>query len=640
MSASLTPSQTKSELMFDQPSSVCGQAPESIRGTLVPHLVARRAAIAPNDLAITAAGESLTYGALNTRATEISALLQSWGAGPGTLVGLCLERSTAFVTGALGILQSGAAYVPMDPKYPVKRLVSILRDAQPVAVLTDLHSSLALPAGVWRMLRVDIDLPQTTEHSGTGFTSKVTGENVAYVIYTSGSTGHPKGVQITHNNLLNLIAWHQQEFNVDPSDRASQIASLGFDAAVWELWPYLTAGASVHMADDAIRRQPEALRDWLISQRISIAFVPTPLAERMVTLDWPSQLPLRILLTGGDTLHVYPPANLPFTFVNNYGPTECTVVATSCRLPAKEHNNPLPPIGRAISNTQILILDQQLRLVPAGTTGEIYIGGAGTGCGYLNSPELTAARFIANPLKPDRSLLYRTGDLGRYLPDGQIAFQGRIDEQIKIRGYRIEPIEIVTCLNDYPGVEASVVIASDNSTGDKYLIAYIVPAFGWTLAASSLRQFLQARLPEYMIPRTFVKLQSLPTTLHGKVDTCGLPPPDHGNTIADADVLEPRTVVEERIVKILSGLLNIDVVGVHDNFFLLGGHSLLAAQLIAAIRDSFGVELALRTIFDSPTAAKLSIEVANSVCARIDAMTVDEVKRSLGDTHPLPSDRI
>jgi amino acid adenylation domain-containing protein len=600
---------------------------------LLPELVAARSAEAPNDTALVAEEETVTYGELQRRADQISRILRYWGVGPDTLVGLCVERSAALVIAALGILQSGGTYVPMDPAYPQERLAYMLNDAQPAVVVTDQRVSRRLPAGKWRTLQLDVDLPQVA-HSVSAAECSVRSENLAYVIYTSGSTGRPKGVQITHQNLLNLVLWHQREFNVSPNDRASQLASPGFDAAVWEVWPYLAAGASVHLVDDVIRTQPVALRDWLVSHGITIGFAPTPLAESMIALEWPPETALRVLLTGADTLHGYPPPNLPFALVNNYGPTECTVVATSCLVPAKEHpavHPVLPPIGRPISNVEIFILDEQLRPVPVGTTGEIYIGGAGLGRGYLNSPELTATKFVANPFEPKMSdRLYRTGDLARYLPDGQISFQGRTDDQVKIRGYRIEPNEIVASLNQHPSVHSSVVVARQGVGTEKYLVAYVVLNPGSQFAAPILRDFLYARLPEHMVPRAFVQLEAIPLNANGKVDTSRLL--EMKTTFVNSAVLAPHTVVEERLVKILAKLLNVGEVGVNENFFLLGGHSLLAAQLLASVRDVFGVELPLRTIFDSPTAAGLALQIENSLLNYVDSMTTEEVTKALADS--------
>jgi acyl-coenzyme A synthetase/AMP-(fatty) acid ligase/acyl carrier protein len=418
-------------------------------------------------------------------------------------------------------------------------------------------------------------------------------------------------IEITHGSLANLVCWHNHAFSVTASDRASQVAGLGFDAAVWELWPYLAAGASVQLANEDTRNSPELLRDWLLAQRITIGFVPTPLAERLLTLraKWPRKTDLRVVLTGGDTLHHYPSADLPFLLVNNYGPTECTVVATSGPVLPNSSPDMPPPIGNSIANTQIYILDEHLRPVPAGAPGEIHIGGAGLARGYHNRPDLTAERFILNPFENSGSRLYKTGDLARLLPDGQIAFLGRLDDQIKIRGYRIEPDEIVTVLNRHPNVRASHVAAREDAVGDKKLIAYVVLDPESDLTYTGVRDFLRTFLPEYMLPAAFVRMDALPLTQHGKIDRAALPSPDLANTLQDEISASPRTETEARVAGILGELLDLEEIGLDDNFFLLGGHSLLGAQLIARLRDAFGVEIALRRLFEAPTVAALSAEL-------------------------------
>jgi len=597
---------------------------------VVPQLVAAWATTTPNAVALAAKDEVLTYRELELRSNQIAHFLRSLGVGPESLVGLCLDRSCMMALAALSVLKSGGAYLPLDPDYPVERLNFMLNDAQAPVLLTKQHFANRLPAGRWRVINLDVEAPQISSCPASSADGAIRGKDLAYVIYTSGSTGQPKGVEITHDSLLNLVLWHQRTFGVKSSDRATQLASPGFDAAIWELWPYLTAGASVHVPDDAVRSEPEALRNWLVRERINISFIPTPLAERMIALDWPTETSLRVLLTGADTLRSYPSATLPFRLVNNYGPTECTVVATSGTVPAEVHPDALPTIGCAIANTQVYILDEQLLPVPVGESGEIYIGGAGLARGYLNSPELTAEKFIPNPFcsKPN-ARLYRTGDLGRYLPEGQIAFLGRIDDQIKIQGYRIEPNEIVAALNEYQAIQASAVVARERIGGDKYMIAYLVLTRGSQITVAALRDFLRRRLPEYMVPWVFVRLESLPLTSNGKVDRAGLPAPSAENTIADEAYIAPHTLVEGRLVSILAKLLRIDQVGVNDNFFLLGGHSLLAAELIASIREAFGVDLPLRTIFGSPTAAGLATEIAKSLLEKVNAMTPEEVSEAL-----------
>jgi acyl-coenzyme A synthetase/AMP-(fatty) acid ligase/acyl carrier protein len=433
---------------------------------------------------------------------------------------------------------------------------------------------------------------------------------LAYVIYTSGSTGRPKGVEITHSNLLNLVHWHQSAFSVSSSDRATMLASPGFDAAVWEIWPYLSAGASLCAPPETTRVSPRTLRDWMLAQQITISFVPTPVAQRLIFLDWPTETPLRFLLTGADVLQQYPPVGLPFTLVNNYGPTECTVVALSGAVTPHEKPAALPPVGRPISNTQIYLLDEDLQQVPTGSIGELHIAGAGVGRGYLNDPELTREKFIPSPFDNNRAArLYRTGDLARALPDGSFEFLGRTDDQIKIRGYRIEPNEVSAALCKHEAVQAGIVIATKDASGDHFLAGYIVLKQGAEVNAGNLRKHLQAHLPDYMIPHAFVVLDSFPLTTNGKVDRAALPAPDSANSLKNGATSSGPTRTEEMLMPIISTLLKVESINPNDNFFLLGGHSLLGAQLLGEIQHSFQVDLPLRAVFDYPTIAAISAEI-------------------------------
>jgi amino acid adenylation domain-containing protein len=604
-----------------QPSRTVQQQSEGEPLPLVTELIRVRAQLSPHALALASRHQTVTYGDMEAQADKLSQYLISIGVGPEVLVGVCLERGPAMVVAALAILKAGGAYLPLDLEYPIDRLRFMLDDAQAPVLITRPEIDKRIAKGRWKVVDIDAEEDWGPNDSKTPPTVRISAENLAYVIYTSGSTGRPKGVQITHGNLLNLVSWHNRAFSISAADRASQLASLAFDAAVWEIWPYLVAGSSVHFPDDATRVSVEPLRDWLIQERITVSFVPTPLAESLTSLQWPRAGVLRILLTGGDTLHHYPPSDLPFKLVNNYGPTECTVVATSGTVDPDPHPGGAPTIGRAVDNFQVYILDEHLRQVPTGTVGHLHIGGAGLGRGYLNRPDLNAERFIANPFSQvpgDR--LYKTGDLARLLPDGDIAFVGRMDEQIKIRGYRIEPEEIATVLDQYSGIRASVVIARDDS-GDKRLVAYVVVAPNIELTHSGLQDFLKKYLPDYMVPAVFVRLSSLPMTPSGKIDRVALPAPEPENTVGDRVYLAPCTPTEERVVAILSELLGVEQVSVNDNFFFLGGHSLLGTQLIARTRDAFGVELPLRTVFDFPTAAEISAVIEEML--RRESMSAD-----------------
>lgn len=598
-------------------------------GLCVPDLVQRQAAVTPDALAVGAGSDRLTYRELDRRSNQLAHYLRSLGVEPGSVVGLCLQRSADFPVAALAISKAGGAYLPLDTKTPNQRMKMMLDSAR-VSVVVTHSSAMELPAGdIKKLVALDLCAAQIGRCSPEPLAAGVTPEHLAYVIYTSGSTGTPKAVAIGHDSLLNLIGWHNRTFDVTPADRATQLASIGFDAAVWELWPYLVAGASVHLVDDETRTQPEQLRDWLVRERITISFAPTPLAERMLKLEWPEQTALRFLLTGADTLHHYPPASLPFTVVNNYGPTECTVVATSASIFPQKSGDRLPTIGRAIDNTEIHILDSKMKQVPAGTIGEIYVGGAGLARGYLNDPAITAERFVRHPFSTIAGTrLYRTGDLGCYLPDGQIAFHGRVDDQVKIRGYRIELNEVVCALNRHPAIRESVVVTSENGPDDKKLVAYVVPV-ATAPPISDLRDFLAKELPDYMLPAAFVSLDALPIGSSGKVDRGALPAPSDENILREEAFLRPASPTEHRVAEIVASLLGLDRVGANDNFFYLGGNSLFGTQVIARLRDAFNVDLPLLKLFDHPTVADLAAEVERLMVANLDAMSEDEAQRLL-----------
>jgi amino acid adenylation domain-containing protein len=552
----------------------------------------------------------LTFGELEHRSTQLAAQLQAAGARPETCVGLFLDRSAAFVVAALAVLKSGAAYVPLDPATPLDRALAILADADARLLLTHRGKTHGWPATV-QSIDVDAVNGARVNFKPGDFKPVETGpETLAYVVYTSGSSGQPKGVEITHANLLNLIDWHQAAFKVTASDRASQVAGLAFDATAWEIWPHLTAGASLHIAEELTRRSPHTLRDWLVAEKITISFVPTVLAEPLVHAEWPAETALRTLLTGADVLHRRPVAGLPFVLVNNYGPSECTVVATSGIVAADGATGDPPPIGAPIRNTTALVLDAYLRPVPPGEAGELCLAGALVGRGYRNLPELTASRFVAYlPETGPPIRIYRTGDRVRQLANGELAFLGRLDAQIKIRGYRIEPGEIIARLDRYPGVEASTVAVTTSAAGPA-LVAYVVPAWDAELNAGDLREFLAERLPDYMIPASFVRMTALPMTANGKLDKGALPAATPENLIPGRSVLsvadEESASVSAKISALVTSLLNTPSVAPDDNFFLIGGHSMLGVQLVARLREMFGVKLTLRQLFDAPTVAALS----------------------------------
>jgi amino acid adenylation domain-containing protein len=565
----------------------------------VPALIRAAAQQRAHDLAISSGSEILTYGELQNQAHTLMNSLVSAGVKRDVPVGVLLHRSPSFIVSSLAVLMSGGAYVPLDPAYPVERLDFMLKDAGIRIGITDRHcSQLATSKGVtW----IDVDEPRNELQQSKPDESEA--HDLAYIIYTSGSTGHPKGVQIEHSALLNLVNWHTRAFNILATDRASQYASVGFDAAVWEIWPYLVAGAGLYLVADCVRNDPVALRDWLINNRVDISFAPTPIAEQLIQLDWCNDTALRVLLTGGDKLHRTPPASLPFAVVNNYGPTEAAVVATSVNVQSTD-GPAEPSIGKPIDNVIIRILDEHMQMVADGVPGEIYVGGQGLARGYVD-PQLTARAFVPDPFGEDGSRLYKTGDVGFYLPNGEIAFVGRNDDQIKIRGFRIEPNEIVAALNQHPAVQSSAIKAVESS-GEKKLVAYIVFASGPPATAAELRTFVRTHLPEHMVPTLFVRCDSLPINPNGKIDKSALPAPSPGNILHDMSSDSPQTEYQRELLLILKKLLKIQDISLADNFFLMGGHSLLGAQLISEVKKHFGVELALIDLFENGTVVAMA----------------------------------
>ncbi len=587
---------------------------------------------------------TVTYGELNRRANQLTHYLRRLGVGAETAVGVCMSRSVEMVVALLGILKTGAAYLPLDPIYPQERLAFMLADAAQMAgtaepiLLTQPWLKSEMPDEGVRHVYLDASWETIESESSDEVAGWVTADNLAYLIYTSGTTGRPKGIQLTHRSLLNLITWHQRAFEVAADDKATLLAGPAFDAAVWELWPYLTAGATLHIPDEETRLLPWQMRDWLVEQGITISFQPTPLAEGLMGLDWPEAVSLRKLLTGGDKLTQFPPPHLPFELINNYGPTENTVVTTAEQTPPLERTESsgetadMPPIGRPISNVQLYITDKNLNLVPIGVPGELLIGGDSLARGYLNRADLTAAAFIPDPFsnKSGRRL-YRTGDRVKYLADGRIAFLGRIDQQVKIRGFRIELGEIEAVLGQHSAVAEALVLAREDGPDERRLVGYVIPKEmpgsatnlvaigredGWleARATAELRAFLGERLPDYMVPTFFVTLSEWPLTPNGKIDRRALPAPDWTAVQRERPFAGPTTAVEEKLAAIWQAVLGLEQVGIHDNFFELGGDSILSIQILARANQA-GFQLTTRQLFKHQTIATLAANVGQAAKA-------------------------
>jgi amino acid adenylation domain-containing protein len=593
-------------------------------------LVKVAAARWPSAVAVSDSKRVLTYAELDRSADELGRRLRSLGVQRGDFVGLCVERSVGLVVGALGILKAGGVYVALDPSYPPDRLSFMLRDSGAGVLVGNSATPTALCS---EAVFVDVDLDDPAPPvTGSDIALAGDGNEVAYLIYTSGSSGAPKGVMVEHRSLLNLIRWHRRAFAVTRGDRGTQIASPGFDAAVWEIWPYLTAGASIHVPPDELRADPAALRNWLIANEITISFLPTPLAEAVMTIAWPSRAPLRSLLTGGDVLLRSPPAGLPFDLVNNYGVTEATVVSTSGVIRPGAEGGLKPSIGRPIAGTRILLVDDNLRPVEPGEPGEVLIGGLSVARGYKNRPDLTKERFLSGHSGGEiDDVVYRTGDLARWRPDGELEFLGRVDDQVTIHGIRVEPGEVAAALNSHPAVRSSVVLATGDTT-NRRLVAYLVPALADRPDCELLRSHLCRCLPDAMLPTSFIWHESLPLTANGKIDRAALsslPPPVGA---IDHPLSPPRNATERAVANMVAELLEQDAVGIDEDFFLLlGGHSLLGAQLLARLADLFGVELSMRVMFDNPTVAGLAVEVERALVADISSLSDTEAEQQLSE---------
>jgi amino acid adenylation domain-containing protein len=581
----------------------------------------------PRSIALSQGDQQLSYADLDRGADRFAGYLMQLGVVPGETVAICMERSFDLIVTCLGIMRAGAAYVPLDSAWPDSRLCFAIGDSGATAFV-------ARGAHLKR-LKVKtrgIDLCRDAaaiEAAPASTRTRILPESLAYVIYTSGSTGVPKGVEITHANLAHLVRWHRDTFGVNRHDRASHLAGLGFDAAVWEIWPNLCSGATVCLAEDSVRSSPALIQEWMIRERVTIGFVPTVHAAPMLTMEWPAETALRLLLTGGDRLYHGPPDGLPFEVVNNYGPTECTVVATSAVL--KPESNGIPPIGRSISGTSIYILDEDRKQVPDGICGEIYIGGASVGRGYRNLPDFTEQSFLPDLFAgTPGARMYRTGDRGVRRPDGEIEFRGRFDRQTKIRGQRIELDEIGESLKNHPNVYFAAANTHTSEKGENRLVAYVLPKKNWRVpTAPELQKHLLRSLPGYMVPAIFVRLYSLPISANGKLDLSALPQPTETNLLDGMTPKVPTSPIEDKLLTMIQELLESDAIVTADNFFLAGGHSLLGMQLVIRLRKAFGVDVTLRELFETPTIERLALLVESKLIDLVESMSDEEAEAHL-----------
>jgi amino acid adenylation domain-containing protein len=600
----------------------------------------------PEAIAVVFEEQTLTYRELNEKANQLAHHLQSLGVAPDVPVGIYLERSLEMFIAILATLKAGGCCLPLDPTYPIERLHFMMLNAQASVLLTQqsLQTLGAMPATV--TFSVDRQWDEIAHYPSENPTCFARAEHLFYLIYTSGSTGTPKGVALPQRALSNLISWHLQ--HVGPSAGTLQFASFGFDVSFLEMFAAWVSGGTLFVPNAHTRQDVEALCQFIASQRIDRVMLPVTLLQ--LWAEQHSEAPqryqhLRQVITAGEQLQLTQAViqlfeQLPNCELHNYyGPSETHVVtAYQCTGPTGQWPTHVP-IGRPIGNTQIYVLDQHQQPVPLGVVGEIYIGGLGVARGYLNQPELTAEKFITDPFSDSpKGRLYRTGDLGRYLPDGNLEYIGRIDNQVKLRGFRIELGEIETALALHPQVaQAMVMVHRDaESAKEKCLVSYVVAKEGEQISVGPLRDYLKAKLPEYMVPSFFVLLEEIPLTPNGKIDRKALPQPEDLE-LEIARYVAPRTPAEEVLVQMWSEVLKREQVGIYDNFFELGGHSLLATQLTSRIRKGFGLELPLRDLLESQTVAELTETMASLFGGR---KVIDEIARTIQEVEQLSEEDV
>ncbi|MGZ5482190.1 MAG: non-ribosomal peptide synthetase [Pyrinomonadaceae bacterium] len=581
--------------------------------------IEEQAATTPNAVAVAYDGESLTYAELNARANKLARFLRQnllpadQKTGETSLVGICLERSIDMIVAVLAVLKAGTAYVPLDPAYPTDRLSLMLEDSGISVVLTRQSLSERLPTFNGRAIALDAEADEIAQQAAENLGLDVALSDLAYVMYTSGSTGAPKGVMIEHRALANFVKSASARYELSAEDRVLQFASLSFDTSAEEIYCALACGATLVLRADAMITSPKQFLESCAELGITVLDLPTGYWHHLVNaiVEDDLQVPgsIRMVILGGEQAHAdhvtqwLLRAGGNARLVNTYGPTEATVVATTCDL-TEHRDGAAVAIGRPLAGTSVYVLDDALQPSPVGIPGELYIGGAGVARGYLNRPDLSAARFIANPFAEGR--LYRSGDLVRYQPDGNLEFLGRADNQVKIRGFRIELEEIEEAIRSHDTVTDAVVKVIEDSDGDRRLCAYVVFDGQSASDSNDLRSFLKGKLPPHMVPGIFTMLDSLPLTSNGKIDRRALPDPNNEQPHTAEGFIGPRTPTEELVAAAWCQALKVPLVGMNDNFFELGGHSLLAAKVFADLQRTVTVELNLVDIFNAPTVAGLA----------------------------------
>lgn len=567
----------------------------------------------PDAIAVIGGGKSLSYRELNERANQVAHYLRKWEVGPEVLVGVCMERTPEMVVALLGVWKSGGAYVPLDSSYPEERLSFMVGDAAVRVLLTEEGCKHLFTSMHDKTVCLDSDWPAIALEDKSNLISGATPSNLAYVMYTSGSTGKPKGAMILHRGLVNYLWWAIQTYKVETGGSVPVHSSISFDLTVTSLYPALLAGGQVELLPESVGAQNllAALRQR--NDRNLVKITPAHLEALSLQLS-PDEVAgmTKTFVIGGEnllaeSLRLWRDHAPGTRIINEYGPTETVVGCCVYELQAQDPRNGSVPIGRPIANTHLYILNEDLQPVALGEMGELYIGGAGVARGYLNRPDLTQERFLPDPFSGlNKARMYKTGDLARYRDDGIIEYLGRADNQVKIRGYRIELGEIEAVLASFPSVQSCVVLAREDTPGEKQLVGYIVAREAEPPTAEDLQIFLKDRLPEYMIPAKFVYLDSFLLTHNGKIDRKALPAPVHEDARTDHDSGRPRTATEEVLASIWMKMFKIENVSIHDDFFDLGGHSLLAIRVMSRIREALGIDLPVQALFVNPTIAALA----------------------------------
>ncbi len=597
-----------------------GPAPGPRETRCIHRLVESRAEQTPGAIAVESGDRKLTYRELNERANQLARELTARGVGPDVLVGVGLSRSLELAIGLLAVLKAGGAFVPLDPDYPAERIRAMLEDSRIAVLLTQEHLHDRWPSVGADVLRIDAEQEAIGRQPVSNLDAGPTLDDAAYVIYTSGSTGEPRGVVVRHGGLLNHNLAAAAMFDLSAADRVLQFSSLSFDIVIEELFPAWIRGAAVVFRDEGAPLGPSEFSAWVADRRITVLDLPTVYwhawVEGLAALG--EELPgsLRLVVVGGEKASARRYADWckiggdRVRWINTYGPTEATVIATADEPAAHSQPAALPqelPIGRPIAGAGVYLLDDRMELVPLGLPGELYIGGEGLARGYLHRPSATAERFVPDPFSDSPGArLFRTGDRARWRADGRLEFLGRVDHQAKIRGFRVEPGEVEAALRRHPGVGEAVVVAPEDAAGRRRLVGYVVPRGPVAPEAAELRGWLQAALPEYMVPSVLVTLESLPLSPNGKIDRGALPDPGPSLLAAAAEYVAPRTPLEETLALVWAEVMELERVGIHDNFFDLGGHSLQSVQLVSRLGAALGRPVAVQTVFRAPTIAAMA----------------------------------